>query len=147
MMEGYEKGLLYHNIITSKERQQKYRDKIKQDPLKYALYKEKNRLRLKEKPVEGEERSDSESVTHCVGESKSSDQSGDESNDESDDRSSETKSEDSESDAALSRVVKCLKIILLKFVKHLLKIHRSYAIFMYVVRIYYMASLVVILIH
>ena len=73
-MEGYEKGLLYHNIITSKERQQKYRDKIKQDPVKYTLYKEKNRLRQEEKPVQDEERSDTDSVNRRDDESSSSDE-------------------------------------------------------------------------
>ena len=81
-MEGYEKGLLYHNNdkmgLQSNERQRKYRDKVKQDPTRYVMYKEQDRLRKKVKPVQDEERSDTESVNRtvnrCDDESSSSDE-------------------------------------------------------------------------
>ena len=77
-MEGYEKGLLYHNNhkmgLQSNERQRKYRDKIKQDPTRYVMYKEQDRLRKKVKPVQDEERSDTESANRCDDESNSSDE-------------------------------------------------------------------------
>ena len=60
--------------LQSNERQRKYREKIKQDPTRYAMYKEQDRLRKKVKPAQDEERSDTESVTRRDDESNSSDE-------------------------------------------------------------------------
>ena len=49
-------------MTSSMMRKRAWRLKIKQDPVKYEMYKEKDRVRKKAKPSQVEERSDNEST-------------------------------------------------------------------------------------